>query len=220
MLYALLLRLHEDRLIKATLMAASGPQAFRLLQLTRLGREAARVEVDPFENVAIEAGRMLRSDGFARAFPGAFQPWADAEQLLWQPDAEAQLTTIGHKVREATQNFAAAMVTNYGVDGEQHEPREVERRLGGVIASHREELGEDRRKLLESLGTLWRSANKLIQRQEHGAQKEGESVTWDDARRIVFLTMFLMIEFVSIFETLPGPRVAVLEPQGRHFSGA
>jgi hypothetical protein len=63
-------------------------------------------------------------------------------------------------------------------------------------------------------GGAWRlreAANRLIQRQEHGAQKEGEPVSWDDARRIVFLTMFLMTEFATILEALPGPRVAVLE---------
>lgn len=77
---------------------------------------------------------------------------------------------------------------------------------------HREELPESKRLTLEALGNLWEAANKLVQRQVHGAQKEGESVSWDDARRIVYLAMFLMIEFVTIFEELPGPRVAVLEP--------
>src|SRR4051794_30719484 len=58
-------------------------------------------------------------------------------------------------------------------------------------------------------GGLWEACNKLIQRQEHGGAKEGESVTWRDARRVVFLMMFLMLEFV---ETLEDARVAAVPP--------
>jgi Transcriptional regulator PadR-like family len=213
-LYGLLMNLKDDGYIKATLVMSTSSNAFKMLQLTSRGREAARTEVDPFDQVITEARSALGSDGFARAFPGAFQPWADAENLLWGSDASTQLTTIGHKVREASQAFATAMIDRYGSEGGHgHGVSQVEKRLGSVIAKHRMTLGDDRRKVLEGLGALWSASNKLVQRQEHGAQKEGEDVTWDDARRIVYLTVFLMIEFVSMFEQLPGPPVAVLEPQ-------
>jgi hypothetical protein len=211
-LYRHLMTLKEDQYVDAVLVMSTGPNAFRMLQLTTRGREAARMEVDPFEQVMTEARSALGSDGFARTFPGAFQPWADAEKLLWRGDASSQLTTIGHKVREAAQAFATQLV-------EAHQPREVEpnvalveRRLGAVIAMHREELPESKRLTLEALGTLWEAANRLVQRQVHGAQKEGEPVSWDDARRIVYLTMFLMIEFATIFGELSASQVAVLEP--------
>lgn len=95
--------LNEDQYVKAVLVLSTGSNAFKMLQLTTRGREAARMEVDPFEQVMTEARSALGSDGFARAFPGAFQPWAEAEKLLWCSDASSQLTTIGHKVREAAQ---------------------------------------------------------------------------------------------------------------------
>jgi hypothetical protein len=79
-----------------------------------------------------------------------------------------------------------------------------------VIALYRPQLGDARREALEALETLWTKVNKLVQRQEHGAQKDGEPVTWSDARRIVYLTMFCMVEFVDTFEGM-APPVAHLE---------
>jgi hypothetical protein len=34
----------------------------------------------------------------------------------------------------------------------------------------------------------------LVQRQEHGAQKEVTPLTWEDARRVVFQTCVVMYE--------------------------
>jgi hypothetical protein len=44
--------------------------------------------------------------------------------------------------------------------------------------------------LLAYFGTV----SDLIQRQEHGAQKEGEGLMWEDARRVVFQTALVMFE--------------------------
>jgi hypothetical protein len=155
-----------------------------------------------------EARHVLRSSEFAAQFPGAFDAWAAADERLWQDDTATNLTTIGHSVREAMQSFATAMVEQYGPPAVDPDVSMVEKRLGAVIAAHRERLGEARRDALEALGTLWTKTNRLVQRQEHGAQKEGEPVTWSDARRIVYLTMFLMVEFVDTFEDLEPPPVA------------
>jgi hypothetical protein len=197
----------------ATTVTAGGPIH---VELTGYGREVAKAEADPVERVVSAARMALSSRGFAATYPAAFEPWADAEKLLWADDVESQLTTIGHKTREATQAFASALVEAHKPTAVDPNPINVEKRLGAVIAMHRPTLPESHRKTLEALGDLWEATNALIQRQEHGAQKEGEPITWDDARRVVYLTMFLMIEFVSIFEALPGPQAAVLEPAGRN----
>ena len=34
----------------------------------------------------------------------------------------------------------------------------------------------------------------LVQRQEHGGQKEGEPLGWEDGRRVVFQTANVMVE--------------------------
>lgn len=68
---------------------------------------------------------------------------------------------------------------------------------------------------MEDLGNLWESTVDLIERQEHSAQKEGESVTFEDGRRVVLLTMVLMLEFATILDELVIPdNVATLEPGG------
>jgi hypothetical protein len=181
-----------------------------LLQLTQYGQEVAH-EVDPFERTQTETRRLLASDQFRAAYPGAFEPWADAEGLLWADDAGAELTTIGHKIREAMQAFATAMVAEHQPPGVDPDPAHARARLGAVIAAERGRLGDARRTALEALGDLWEANDGLVQRQEHGAQKKGEPVTWTDARRLVWLTMFLMVEFVNTFEDLPAPRVAHIE---------
>ena len=180
------------------------------IELTEYGAEVAH-EADPFERTQTEARRLLASDEFRAAYPGAFEPWADAERLLWADDAPAQLTTIGHKVRESMQAFATAMVVAHRPPNVDPNPAHARVRLGAVIAAERTRLGDARRVALEALGDLWEAADGLTQRQEHGAQREREPVTWTDARRLVWLTMFLMVEFIATFEDLPAPPPAHLE---------
>lgn len=208
--YRLITGLKKDGYIEAMLL---GGMRWGAVELTRTGK-ATVGSLDPFECVDREARRGIASDQFAANYPSAFDLWAESEQLLWAEDSASHLTTIGHKIREATQAFATAMVEAHQPPNVDAEKTHVEKRLGAVIAMHMEKLPNSHRLILEGLGNLWESANDLIQRQEHGAQKEGEEVTWDDARRTVFLSMFLMIEFAVVFEGAPA-RVAVLEPAGR-----
>lgn len=185
--------------------------AARGIRLTGIGREEAR-QANPFERVYGTTRAMLASDAFAAHYPDVFAPWSDAEALLNGDDAESQLTTIGHKGREAMQAFATAMVAEHRPPAVDPKPANVERRLGAVIALYRSPLGGARRGALEALGALWEATNKLVQRQEHAAQREGEPMTIVDARRIVVLTMFLMVEFVLTFEDCtPEPRDVFLE---------
>jgi hypothetical protein len=165
--------------------------------------------LDPFERVIRRARDVLATSEFASAYPGAFDAWAAAERLLWEGDSGSKLTTIGHNVREAMQAFATAMVDAYEPPGVDPNVANVERRLGAVIALHRPKLGDAHREALEALGTLWTKVSRLVQRQEHGAQREGEPVTWSDARRIVYLTMFCMAEFVDTFADLQPPAASL-----------
>ena len=42
--------------------------------------------------------------------------------------------------------------------------------------------------------TYWGTVSDLVQRQEHGAQREGKQLVWEDARRVVFQTANVMFE--------------------------
>jgi len=183
-----------------------------MVELTHQGREQARANPEPVEQIMTENRRLIASGRFAEVFPNVFEPWADAETLLFADDAEAQLTTVGHKIREAAQAFATAMIQTFGADDPPADVKLVKKRLGAVIAHNRPMVGDKQRRLLKSLGDLWETTVDLIERQEHAAQKEGEPVSWNDGRRIVTLTMFLMIEFVTVLEDREVPPPATLEP--------
>lgn len=70
-----------------------------------------------------------------------------------------------------------------------------------VIEHFKSQLG-DREKVfllavtayLDALLEYWRSVSGLIQRQEHGNQKVGSELTWEDARRAVFQTGIVLFE--------------------------
>jgi len=197
----------------------NGHQAFGTLSgifwLSLSGREVAR-EADPMQRTYDRARLVLISDAFREAYPRAYERWAAAEALLNGGDAESHLTDVGHRVREAMQEFATAMIAEHNPpDPDPHVPN-VERRLGAVIALYRPQLGDARRVMLEQLGGLWESCNTLVQRQEHGSYKEREPLTFVDAHRLVWLTMFLMVEFVMTFEDAqPDPPPAAFVESGR-----
>jgi hypothetical protein len=46
--------------------------------------------------------------------------------------------------------------------------------------------------------------NEIVQRQEHGDQKPGEPLTWEDARAAVFHTAILLHEYDRVLR-LPTP---------------
>lgn len=48
--------------------------------------------------------------------------------------------------------------------------------------------------MLDALLVYWGAVNDLIQRQEHGATKEGEALRWEDGRQVVFQTAVVMFE--------------------------
>jgi hypothetical protein len=49
-------------------------------------------------------------------------------------------------------------------------------------------------KFIDALVVYWGTMNDLVQRQEHGATREGEPLTWEDAQRVIFHTAVVMWE--------------------------
>jgi len=67
-------------------------------------------------------------------------------------------------------------------------------RLKAVFESRANQMGQTERDFLSALVVYWGTVSDLIQRQEHGAHKEGESLGWQEARRVVFHVAFVMYE--------------------------
>lgn len=153
-----------------------------------------QMQEEPTLSMEEQSQRLISDAGFRSRYPNAYARWCSAQRLLSARESGDNATLVGHSAREATQAFATELVAQHQPHSVCADETMVEKRVGAVIAMHAAALGEKRRLALQALGSLWRATNGLIQRQEHGAAKEGESVTADDARRIVLLTLVLMTE--------------------------
>jgi hypothetical protein len=93
-------------------------------------------------------------------------------------------------LRDAAANMSAELVRPPpSVDPD---PAHTVARIRAVIS---ETISPSRlRDFADALITYWGTTNDLVQRQEHGAQKEGQPLDWEDARRVVFHTAIVMFE--------------------------
>jgi hypothetical protein len=62
------------------------------------------------------------------------------------------------------------------------------------VAARASKIGSTEKPFLEALVAYWGTLSDLIQRQEHGALREGDALVWEDDRRVVFQTCVVMYE--------------------------
>jgi hypothetical protein len=174
----------------------SGDVDVRSPAITRY-EQVKRRTGQPLERLTNTVRQYLSAEAFQRQYPTAYSKWVDAETRLWASDAASQLTTMGHLCRESMQAFASALI-------EQHQPISVNpdqtktvARLQAVLTSLTPQLGTTEKPFLDALIAYWGTVSDLVQRQEHGAQKEGQPLVWEDARRVVFQTAMVMFEVDS-----------------------
>jgi hypothetical protein len=145
-----------------------------------------------------EIGKYLESARFQSAYPAAYAKWAEAANMLWASDSERQLTTIGHLAREVLQEFTTALVDRHQPPDVSSDPTKTVARLRAVIEQHSHALGSHHSAMLKALLAYWGTVNDLVQRQEHGGQKEREPLKWEDGRRVVFQTAVVMFEIARV----------------------
>jgi hypothetical protein len=114
----------------------------------------------PAERADAEIRRFLDGAVFRAAYPGAYDLWAQAESLLWAAESEKELTTVGHKAREAMQRFATEAVERYQPENPDRDPTKVNRRLGVLIAQALPGMSEARANLLKALGDFSEATSK------------------------------------------------------------
>lgn len=136
----------------------------------------------------------LDAHQFQQKYSVAYQKWSSAEDLLWGTDTEQQLTTIGHLCREAVQEFTSVLIDHHKPANVTDDKTKTVARLRAILEAKSDQLGSKEKAFLEALLAYWGTVNDLIQRQKHGAQKEGERLVWEDARRVVFQTAIVMFE--------------------------
>ena len=138
-----------------------------------------RGAVEQVEAIAADVIRYIDGTAFRMAFPVAYGLWRSAADLLWDADSEQQLSTIGHKAREAMQAFANALVERDQPEGADSDPAKTINRLAAVVAARSGSLAVADKELLNGLVEYWRGLNSIAQRLEHGGPaKQGEPATW------------------------------------------
>jgi hypothetical protein len=148
----------------------------------------------PIQNIETTIRNYLDADHFLQKYPKAYQKWAEAESMLWAGDSEHQLTTIGHLCREATQEFATALVEHCQPPDVDRDKAHTVTRIRAVLNLLDAQLGSTEKPFLDALLAYWGTVSDLIQRQEHGGRKEGDPLVWEDGRRVVFQTAVVMFE--------------------------
>ena len=146
------------------------------------------------ERVEESVSRYLDSAAFTARHPDAFAKWQQAQELLWDSDSQNQHTIIGHLCREAMQSFGTSLIEAYQPPNVESDVTKTKDRLKAVIQHRKSRMSDKVTSVLEAMLVYWYTLIDLDQRQEHGAQKEGETLTWEDSRRLVFQTAVVMFE--------------------------
>ena len=155
------------------------------------------------ERIEATIKQYLNGTSFQTVYPLAFTKWQSAEDTLWSSDSEPALTTIGHQCREAMQVFATSLVQSFEPpDPVDSDKAHTVSRLKAVIAKASSGRSGAERQLLDALVEYWGAVSDMVQRQEHGAAKEGSPLVWEDGRRVVFQTAVVMFEIARALGTI------------------
>lgn len=146
---------------------------------------------DPVEAMALA---YIDASQFANRHPTAFDAWRKARDAVAIGGSDTQLTEVGHWCREAMQAFTSDLVASHEVRDVDPDPAHTVARLRAVISTPTSGAGKTVAAFLTALVAYWGTLSDLVQRQEHGAQRDGEALGWHDARRIVFHTLAVMYE--------------------------
>jgi hypothetical protein len=89
------------------------------------------------------------------------------------------------------QLFGGELLESSEVSGDP-DPQKTVARVRSVLTTKIK--SEARRAVADSLIVYWGTVADLTQRQEHGAQREGVPLLWEDSRRVVTQTLMVMYE--------------------------
>jgi hypothetical protein len=187
-----------DVLEREGLLNVTHRGAARMIDVTPRGfqvyEELRRHAETPLRQVEEDLMRYLDSDAFQQSYPEAYRKWSEAATRLWASDSEQQLTMVGHLCREAMQAFATTLVDRHQPPGvDQHKAHDINR-IRAVLNQHAARIGTTTAPFLDALVAYWKAVSELVQRQEHGSQKEGWPLVGEDGRRVVFQTAVVMFE--------------------------
>ncbi len=100
------------------------------------------------------------------------------------------------------QEFAASLAEKYILPEVKENKSQDITRIKSILNFLSNRLGTTKKPFLDALLNYWGTVHDLIQRQEHGGQKEGKPLLWEDARRVVFQTAIVIYEIDNAIRTL------------------
>jgi hypothetical protein len=108
-------------------------------------------EGSPVQRVEGRMWKSLLSGDFQTRHRGAYDKWANAEQLLWGDDSPEQLSRIGLLCRESVILFVDALVEKYQPSGVNPDKSRTKDRLNAVIGTAKPDMGKKEGEWLKSL---------------------------------------------------------------------
>jgi hypothetical protein len=197
--------LHSSGLIQLTL---SRPSMGSFIVLPSAIQYHDKVLLDrgtPVTRTEERVLRLLQSDPFQRHFGAAYEKWVQAEELLADAGDAHQLTTIGHLCREAMQEFADILIADVETaPAAKPDKAQTINRVAAFLNSKQGSASEAHLAILKAGLEYWRCLNDLIQRQEHGALKEGAPLVLHDAQSVVLQTAVLLSEIAQLSRYFAG----------------
>ncbi|MEM9598460.1 MAG: hypothetical protein AAGD06_29610 [Acidobacteriota bacterium] len=168
----------------------------------RYCEELMRRRGSGFERQAEYSRNQLLFVSFRQRHRNAFERWALAEEELWHWSRKRSPSTVGHLLREAIQQFAYDLVKGFGLEDRVSVEVSKDQRNARAVLDHvcqmdivlRQRGDCLGRKTEKALYEHWVAVSNLVQRLVHRANIDGKPVTWEDARRAVFLVSVAMIE--------------------------
>ena len=194
----------------ANLISVSHDSGTKRFYVTQEGHERyktlAIARGEPTKRIESISLTYLNSTTFQQKYPMAYMKWSEAESLLWTTDPSQHRTTIGHLTREAMQEFASALVKRFSLVSAEPDSAKTVSRIRAVIEALAPRLGATERPFLDALLVYWGTVSDLVQRQEHGALREGTPLLFRDSRRVVLQSAIVMYELddaISLSDNQP-----------------
>lgn len=120
----------------------------------------------------------------------------EAAAKLSKARDEHEWSEVGHKCREAMQEFAAVLYDRW-VPAERQMVADTEKtinRIKAVVGVWKTDAGQRTSEFLDALVEFWRGTNGIVQKVEHRSQREDRPLVLRDAERAVLYTYLLMAE--------------------------
>lgn len=131
-------------------------------------------------------------------FRKAAKVLAEAGTRIWTAQADTDLTEIGHKVREALQEFTDVLYKTH-CPTSANEPIDKTKTRNKVAAFRgalEGKLGDSDKKMLRAIEAFCDAVGDLAQKLEHNSLRDDRPVELEDAKRLVLLAHVTMKELI------------------------